>query len=190
MIPTKNKIKHKELFTAANCITLLRIVGTVLVMFFKPLGLPFLVVYTFTGLTDVLDGWIARRTGTASEFGAKLDSVADLLFYAAMLIKLCPLLLPRLPAQLWWAAGGVLAVRICSYCTAALKFHRFASLHTYLNKLTGAAVFLLPYSILPDCAAAYCTAACAAALLASVEELIIHLSSKSYIPDRKSLFFK
>ena len=42
-------------------------------------------IYTFAGLTDVLDGWLARKTGRASEFGARLDSVADLLFYSVLL---------------------------------------------------------------------------------------------------------
>lgn len=52
----------------------------------------FLVIYTFAGLTDVLDGWIARKTGSASEFGARLDSVSDLLFYGVILIRFFPVL--------------------------------------------------------------------------------------------------
>ena len=52
----------------------------------------FFAIYALTGLTDVLDGWIARKMGSASQFGAKLDSVADLIFYAVMLIMIFPIL--------------------------------------------------------------------------------------------------
>ena len=75
-----------------NDITILRIVGTLCLM---PTYLPspmFFAIYALTGLTDVLDGWIARKMGSASQFGAKLDSVADLIFYAVMLIMIFPIL--------------------------------------------------------------------------------------------------
>ena len=63
----------------------------------------FYVVYTFGGLTDAVDGTVARKLKLESEFGAKLDSVADLLFYAVMLLKLLPHLIRLLPAWLWWS---------------------------------------------------------------------------------------
>ena len=34
----------------------------------------------FCGLTDVMDGIIARKTNTVSDFGAKLDTGADFIF--------------------------------------------------------------------------------------------------------------
>ena len=74
-----------------NLMTMLRIVGTVVMAFLPPLCAAFYIVYTICGLTDVLDGWFARRFDAGSEFGAKLDSAADLLFYAVMLIKLMTL---------------------------------------------------------------------------------------------------
>lgn len=188
MTRTKIQNKHKEILTVANGITLLRIIGTVGLLFVKPISPLFLGIYTFTGLTDILDGWIARRTGTASDFGARLDSIADLLFYAVILIELVPVLWVILPQTIWYAAAAVLLIRIGSYLTAAIKYRRFASLHTYLNKLTGAAVFLLPYMLIVTSGEIYSWAVCGAAFLASLEELIIHILSKRYNPDRKSIF--
>ena len=66
---------RKTLFSA-NAITLLRISGTAVLLFLRPFSPAFFVVYTLTGVTDVLDGFVARKTGTASDFGAKLDSAA------------------------------------------------------------------------------------------------------------------
>ena len=39
---------------------------------------PFWVLYLIAGLTDMLDGFLARRWGVESKFGARLDSLADL----------------------------------------------------------------------------------------------------------------
>ncbi|MGN0315212.1 MAG: hypothetical protein ACI4EG_10545 [Fusicatenibacter sp.] len=45
----------------------------------------------------------------------------------------------------WNIVDTITSVRLASYATVAFKHHRFASLHTWLNKLTGVGVFLLPY---------------------------------------------
>ncbi len=172
-----------------NGITCLRIIGAVILLFLTPLSLAFYLVYTFAGLSDALDGWLARRTHTTSELGKKLDSIADLLFYAVMLLRLLPVLLPRLPAGIWVLAGVVLAIRIASYLTAAIRHRRFASLHTYLNKLSGGAVFLVPYILLLPIDVFLCSVVCVIALAASVEELLIHLRSRDYDHSPRSLLF-
>ena len=93
-----NRCEYKR--NAANIITLLRITGTLLLACLRPLSAPFLWVYGLTGLTDVLDGWIARKTKTAGDFGARLDSAADLLFFAAAALKIVPILWKLLPPPL------------------------------------------------------------------------------------------
>lgn len=162
-----------------------------LFLLFLPLSSAgFLAVYTFTGLTDALDGWLARKTGTASDFGARLDSIADLLFYAVLLLRLSPVLWRTLPVTIWYGVAVVLLVRLTAYAVAAAKYHRFAALHTWLNKLTGAGVFLLPYVIAFSTGIAYSWAVCALAFAASLEELMIHLCWKDYCADRKSILQK
>lgn len=44
-----------------------------------------LAVYVAAACTDLFDGWIARRTGRSSTFGAQLDAVVDNLFSLAIL---------------------------------------------------------------------------------------------------------
>lgn len=170
-----------------NFITSLRIFGTVAWLFTKPLSKPFYIIYFITGLTDVLDGFIARRLHITSEFGAKLDSVADLLFYSVMLIVMFPALWEILPLGIWYLLGLILAVRIISYSVVALKYHKFASTHTWLNKLTGAVVFAVPFVLLLPCDIFLCWVICITGGVASVEELIIHLMSKSYDPKVKCI---
>lgn len=175
-------------FPAANYITALRILGTLGFLFLQPLSGEFYLVYALTGVTDVLDGWVARKTGTTSAFGAKLDSWADLLFYAVMIGKLFPALYRMLPGTIWLAVLAILCVRLVSYGVAAVKYRTFASLHTYLNKLTGMAIFLIPFVMDTVLAEAFCWSVCFVAGLASLEELAIHLSRQDYDADRKSLF--
>ena len=148
----------------------------------------FLAVYTLAGLTDVLDGWLARKTGTVSEFGARLDSMADLVFYGVLLLRLFPVLRQALPAAIWYAVAAVVLVRLVSYGAAAVKYHRFAFLHTWLNKLTGGATFLLPYALALSSGVTYSWFVCVLALAASAEELAIHLCRNEYRADRRTIF--
>lgn len=87
--------KHK--WNTADTVTSIRIVFSFVLLMLSVSSPEFILVYTLVGLTDVLDGWLARKTGTASEFGARLDSIADLLFYGILLFRLLP--------TLWLALG-------------------------------------------------------------------------------------
>lgn len=175
----------------ANCITSLRIVGTAVMLFTAPFSKTFYVLYTFSGITDVLDGAVARATGTASSIGAKLDSVADLLFYTVMMIKILPYLWEHLPVEIWYFVGTILVVRVITYAVAAKKYRKFASLHTYANKLTGLAVFSIPYYIVFESLALGCSiGVCVIAIAAAIEELFLHISGEEYDPRRKSIFMK
>jgi len=78
----------------ANAITMVRIIGMLLLLFFTdPLTTQFFVIYTVAGISDVFDGYIARLTKTSSAFGAALDSFADLTLYAVMAFKIFPKLI-------------------------------------------------------------------------------------------------
>ena len=180
-------LKHKNL---PNLITSIRIIGTVAMLFMKPLSRTFLITYAIAGMTDVLDGFIARKMGTISDFGSKLDSVADLLLYFVMLVKIFPVMWVTLPNIIWFMVGAIVAVRLCAYIVAAIKYKRFAAQHTYMNKVSGLAVFTIPFAIVTVIAVPYCWGVCVVAMLASIEELIIHLTSREYNPRRKTILSK
>lgn len=173
-----------------NLITTLRIAGALSIPFLPTLKPLFFTVYALTGVTDIFDGFLARKMGIASEFGARLDSIADLLFYTLTIVKLLPVLWEKLPRVIWFFVGLVLAVRLFSYLVAAIKFRRFASHHTWLNKITGAFVFAIPFFLVTPAASPFCFSACFIGLLSSFEELYIHLSSSSYNEKVKSAFVK
>ena len=160
-----------------NCITALRIVGTLTLVFTKPLSLYFYIVYTITGITDALDGFIARKFNLTSKTGALLDSIADLLFYAVMLVMIIPALLKVIPTVMWYAGLVVLLIRATAYICAAIKFRRFAATHSIFNKITGAAVFLIPFILRLSFANPLLWCVCAIGAASSLHELIIFLGA-------------
>lgn len=192
MMKQKNR-NLKNIITPPNMITFIRILGTICLLFVSLFTPVFFIIYTISGCSDVLDGWVARMTKTSSEFGAKLDSVADLLFYAMLLVKILPLLIKMLPGWIWYCVGFVLLLRLGAYLTAALKYHRFATLHTYFNKLTGFAVFLIPYVMELEMitkysiSLCYSIGLCVVGGISSLEELLIHLSEKEYDINRRTI---
>lgn len=124
--------------------------------------------------------------------GKKLDIIGESIgggrINIAQIVKFFPILLEVLPVWMWYCIGAVLVIRACSYVTAAVRYHRFASLHTILNKATGFCVFCLPYMLVQDFALRYCEITCVIAGLASTEEFLIHLLSKEYEPGRKFIW--
>lgn len=175
-----NRTTSPALKALPNCITALRIVGTAVLLFMGPFTGGFYVLYGLCGFSDVLDGWVARRMGTTSQLGSKLDSIADLLLYTLILLRIFPVLKARLPGWIWYMVWSTVGFRVLIYGMAGVKYHKFASIHTYMNKVCGLTIFLVPYFIMSAAAAAYCTLVCVVALLAALEEFVIYLSSPSY----------
>ena len=170
-------------------ITSIRILTTALMLFTMPFSGVFYAIYTIAGITDIADGYVARKTNQITEFGARLDSIADIVFYSVMVYKIFPVLWDKAPIGLWCFAFAIVFVRLLSYIVAAVKHKCFTALHTYMNKFTGFLFFLIPYTIRFDVFIAFCVLTCIVGAVASVEELIIHIKGKSYNPQVKSLLY-
>lgn len=163
----------------ANIITILRILGTLLLSVTIPLSAEFYVLYTMTGITDVLDGYIARKTNTCSEFGSKLDSAADLMFYGIIIYRLLPILSVRIPDGIWYVVVAIIILRVFTYVFTAIKHKVFMSNHTYLNKITGFCVFLIPYIIqIPSILLGFCTLTCVICTAGSIYDLVLAFKNK------------
>ena len=102
--------------------------------------MPFWVLYVIAGTTDMLDGFLARRWGVESKFGARLDSLADFVFVLAAGYKLFPWL--KLPASLWMMIGFIALVKMVNAISSYVINHKIAFLHTKANKLTGFLLFI------------------------------------------------
>ena len=152
----------------ANIITFCRILGSIGLLFCPVFSTSFYGLYLFCGLTDMVDGTIARKTGAASTFGARLDTVADFLFAAVSFGKLLPVI--RIPVWIWVWAAAIAAVKLVSLVRGFLRRKQIPSLHTMLNKASGLCLFLLPLTVAFVELRYTAPAACAVATMAAVQE--------------------
>jgi len=177
------KMKH-----VPNIISVFRILGTVILLFIEPFSVVFFILYAFCGLTDVMDGYVARKYDATSEIGSKLDSIADILYYGVMVIRILPVLLKVLPAYLWYMFWSVIFVRFVSYMIAAIRYRCLAAHHTYLNKVSGFFAFLTPFFARTPILVGFCIILGLVTMIAALEEVVMHVKYKEYRPDLKTIF--
>ena len=162
--------------TIPDIFTFFRMVCAVLLPFLTPLSPAFLIIYALSGVSDMLDGFLARKLNQSSNWGAKLDSAADLLLYTIALSLLIPAMREILPGWFWLLVGAALVLRLACYFLSAVKFHRFASEHSLLNKLTSILIFPVPFLFrLGNIFLWYAILVCLVSCCAAVQELGIHI---------------
>ena len=123
-----------------NLLSMSRIALCLPLLLVDAMTLPFWVLYLIAGVTDMLDGFLARRWGLESKFGARLDSLADFVFVLAVGYKLFPFL--KLPTALWMMTGLIAMVKIVNAISMYVVKRRIDFLHTKANKLTGFFLFV------------------------------------------------
>ena len=178
---------HEKKYTA-SLITTGRIIGAFVLLLTEPLSFLFYIVYVLCCLSDILDGYVARKTGTAGRCGEVLDSVADLIFVIVVLVILIPLFTWDNWIIYWLSIIAFL--RLLSLAIGYAKYRTLTSLHTHANKFTGLALVCFPV-LLPVFGIKVTTfILCTVAGLSACEELIITCFSKQLNRNIRSLFAK
>ncbi len=145
----------------ANVITGLRILVSAVLMFCPVFSPSFYVLYMIAGLSDMVDGIIARKTNSVSEFGSRFDSIADFVFVAVCLIRVLPVL--DIPIWLYVWTAVIFFVKIINIISGYVMHKKYVAVHTTMNKATGMLLFMLPltltivplnYSGIPICSVA------------------------------------
>ncbi len=129
----------------ADIITGIRIICSIALLFFPALSPAFYTLYIIAGVSDMIDGTVARKTGTASDLGSKLDSFADLIMVAVCLIKLIPVI--DIPSWLFIWIAVIALIRISSLISGFVMRKKFILIHTVMNKVTGVLLFILPLTL-------------------------------------------
>ena len=111
-------------------------------MYSPVFSISFYIMYLFCGITDMIDGTIARKTKSVSELGARLDTVADSVFVAVCFVKILPLM--EFPTWLWNWIVIIAIIKIGNVVWGLISNKKLVSIHTILNKVTGFILFLLP----------------------------------------------
>lgn len=129
----------------ANIITGIRMALSVALLFCPVFSPAFYAFYITAGVSDMADGAVARKTGTVSEFGSKLDTVADIVFVAVCLIKVLPV--SDVPVWLYIWIAVVAFIKAANIAAGYIRRRKFISVHSVMNKVTGGLLFVLPLSL-------------------------------------------
>ena len=150
----------------ANTITFSRIAASIVLLFCLVFSPAFYVFYIAAGLSDMLDGFAARKTGTVSEAGSRLDTIADIVFAAVCLIKVIPVLDVPVWLSVWIAVIAFL--KAANIAVGYIRQKAFVSVHSVINKVTGGLLFAFPLTLnfidLKYSAAVVCMVATSAAI--------------------------
>ncbi len=123
-----------------NIITSLRISGSLGLLSCDVANNTFWLVYGLCGISDIADGWLARKLKCVTRTGALLDSIADICFVACCAWMLLPIL--ELPQWLWLWAGVIVAIKVVNQLSALVMYGRCCFPHTLANKATGFLLFI------------------------------------------------
>ena len=154
--------------TLANALSALRIILSVALLAPPALSPTFLALYAAAGLTDMLDGFVARQTKTETELGAKLDSIADLTLAVICLAKILPTV--AAPAWLWAWVVAIAVVKVANVVSGLVMGRRLVMPHTVVNKVAGFVAFLVLFAIPTFGVVAPSVPACVVATFAAVQE--------------------
>ena len=126
----------------ADALTLIRLVCSPALSELPPDGAAFWMLYAALGLTDALDGPFARASRQGpTERGARLDSAADAVFFAALLAALLRLCTYPVWMLVW--AGLIAAARVLALVLRLRKGNATPP-HTRWDKAAGVALFAAP----------------------------------------------
>ena len=129
----------------ANIITGIRIICSIALVFFPAFSPAFYTLYIVAGISDMIDGVVARKMGTVSEFGTKLDTAADFILVVVCLIKLIPIIHVPKWLIIWIIIIAVIkAINLISGYVTRIEI---VVLHTVMNKVTGILLFVLPLTL-------------------------------------------
>ncbi len=131
-------MNKKDLFTIPNLITSYRLLTFPLILYFIFAGNEklFAIFLIINLVSDIVDGFIARRFHMETEIGAKLDSFADnfnyLLAFTGLLVFKMDDFRPHLVSFIVFVSMLALTVIV-----SLIKFRKFPSFHLYTTKIGG-----------------------------------------------------
>ena len=152
----------------ANIITGIRIGISAFLLFCPAFSPAFIALYIAAGVSDMIDGAVARKTGTVSEFGSRLDTIADIVFVAVCLIKVIPVL--DVPVWLYIWITIIAFIKVANIAVGYIRQKEFISVHSLMNKMTGGLLFVFPLTLVYMDLRYSATVVCMVATVAAIQE--------------------
>ena len=156
---------------APNIISASRGIAGFAMLLFPVFSPWFWALYCWGGISDMIDGALARKLGSVNGTGAVIDSLADLVFVICSAILVLPTFDFPLWVWLWIAAIGV--IKLVGITIGSYRQRRLAIPHSTTNKLTGILLFCLPFAIVRFDVLIPVVIACALATFSLLEDFFI-----------------
>ena len=151
-----------------NYVSISRMVMSILLLLTKTLTLPFIIIYLYCGVFDIVDGYIARKSKNTSKIGERLDSIADIIFVIVSIIKIVSFL--NLPNGIIIWVIIIAIVKICNLVSAYIYCKKLIFPHTIANKITGLILFIAPLILIKNNYILFEIIICSIATFAAIQE--------------------
>lgn len=173
-----------------NILSAIRIPLSLCLIYLATLHKPalFVCVYAFTALTDMFDGFLARRFHWESKLGSKIDGFADIVLVLSMLTIVFAVLRLRFALYVVVCVGVIALVRGANLVFTRIKFKQWGTMHTFLIRYTSVPIYLIApvFVVTGEPLNALVMAILAAILASVVEETVILALMEEYNMDMKS----
>lgn len=152
----------------ANCISISRIIMSIMLLIPETFSIHFNITYIYCGISDMLDGFIARKSKSESEIGDRLDSTADIIFVIASMVKILPVLHLSNGIIIW--VVFIAFIKIINIVAVIFIIKKMVLPHTIANKITGFVLFVAPFIIVNTNSILFEIIICSIATFAAVQE--------------------
>lgn len=160
-----------------NMLSILRIPLSLGMIFTRPFSTPFFLLYTLAGVTDALDGFLARKLNACTPSGAIIDSLADIVFFATSLVKIFTAI--TIPLWLWICLAVIIIIKLANIIIGFITQKKLVLPHTIPNKITGGLIFLFPYALAFADVKYAAIPVCVMAIFAAVYETVVIVGNQS-----------
>ncbi|MDR2712050.1 MAG: CDP-alcohol phosphatidyltransferase family protein [Clostridiales bacterium] len=173
-----------------NLITGTRVILSIILLFLVRQPLAFVIVYFYCGISDFADGFIARRFKIETAIGAKLDSLADFIFFAVNLFILITMVRIGNLALVIATITAIATIRVVNLIVTKQKFSQWGIIHTVANKAAGGTLFIsMPICVWLGSVPSWLIISVGiVATISAIEELLILITAEIYNANRKYFF--
>ena len=181
---------RNNLYSAPNLLSLLRLILVPILITLAVYGQAelFLLLLAVSLVSDVLDGYVARKLQQTSELGARLDSWGDILTYGAMISALYLIWPAIFSAQAGFLLAAMLSF-ILPLLLALSRFGSYPSYHTIGAKVTAILMAPAYYLLILWDTELFFRAVILLRVLVAVEEIAITFALKRPKSNVDSVFF-
>ena len=152
----------------ANYLSVSRIIMSIILAVLETFSFPFYIIYIYCGISDMLDGYIARKTESTSKIGTKLDSIADIIFVIVAIVKILPVL--NLSNGIVICVIIIALIKIINVICSFIYYKKLVLPHTIANKITGLILFIAPLIIINTNSIVFEIIICIVAMFSAIQE--------------------